>query len=281
MGAAIARRLVASGPLLGYDLDTAKKADARALGVEVVDSLEAFRSCEAVVLSLPSPAASRAVAAQLREVAPPGTILIETSTVNPHDMHRLAADLTGTGVRLVEAAILSGVGGMAQGAAILLTGGSEQDLADARGILERMSSRIIPFGPLGAGMAAKVINNGVAHAVMVVLCEAVELAEANGISLDAISELLADPEAGLMRPLTHRVMERVASGAYDGGMPTEAARKDSTLVLELAQHTRTPLYATQAAHTVYELALAQGLARKDYASIASLWPNLSRHGAPE
>ena len=54
-------------------------------------------------------------------------------------------------------------------------------------------------------------------------------------------------------------------------MPTEAARKDSTLALALAQTSGVPLFAIQGAHTVYELALAGGLGRLDYASIAQLW----------
>ena len=41
--------------------------------------------------------------------------------------------------------------------------------------------------------------------------------------------------------------------------------------LALAQTSGGPLFAIQGAHTVYELALADGLGRLDYASIAQLW----------
>ncbi len=58
---------------------------------------------------------------------------------------------------------------------------------------------------------------------------------------------------------------------YEGGMSVEAARKDSTLALSLAQAAQTPLFAIQAAHTVYELAMSAGYDRLDYASIARLW----------
>ena len=81
----------------------------------------------------------------------------------------------------------------------------------------------------------------------------------------------ARPDGGLQRPLNHRLRERVATGRYGGGMPTDAARKDSTLALELAQRHRVPLFAIQAAHTPYELAVADGLGRDDYAAIAKLW----------
>lgn len=276
MGHAVAQRLTQAGPLKAFDLDPARQTAAAELGADVVSGLVDLADRDVVVLSLPSPAISRTVVTELRDVLDHGAIIIETSTVNPHDMAALGGILEGSGIRIVDAAILSGVGVMAKGAAILLTGGDETALERVQPVLQAMSARILPFGALGAGMSAKVINNAVAHAVMVVLCEAAALAEQTGISLESISELLMDPDAGLTRPLTHRIMERVATADYEGGMPLDAARKDSTLVLELAQRQQVPLFTIQAAHTVYEVAMAEGLARKDYAAIATLWKALHR-----
>jgi 3-hydroxyisobutyrate dehydrogenase-like beta-hydroxyacid dehydrogenase len=271
MGNAIASRLVAQGPLLGFDLDAQRRADAAELGVTVVDDLARVAEASVVVLSLPSPGISRNVAGSLVPLLAKGSIIIETSTVNPADMRALESVLAPSGIRLVDAAILSGVGGMRSGTTVLLTGGADADLAEVAPVLEAMSSRVLRFGDLGTGMAAKVINNAVAHAVMVVLVEAASMATSNGLTLEQVSGLLADPEAGLMRPLTHRIDERVARADFDGGMPTEAARKDSVLALELAQSTGVPLFAIQGAHSVYEIAVAAGLSRHDYASIATLW----------
>ena len=191
-------------------------------------------------------------------------------------MRALAQLLDGSGVRLVESAILSGVGGMALGKSILLTAGEASDIDRVRGVLEAISAKIIPFGAIGTAMTAKVVNNAVAHAVMVVLIEAMAMAKAEGIEIDAMSAVLEDPEAGLTRPLTHRIRERVANREYVVGMPTDAARKDSVLALELAQAHHIPMFAIQASHTVYELAVAAGLGRDDYAAIATLWPQFTK-----
>jgi 3-hydroxyisobutyrate dehydrogenase len=271
MGAAVAGRLVRYGRVLGFDLGQRQREDAAALGVEVVTDLARVAEAEVVVLSLPSPKVSLAVTQALSQLLAPGAIVIETSTVNPGDMRELHAVLGPQGIRLVDAAILSGVGGMSAGISTLLTGGAEADLAEVEPILAAMSGRIIRFGELGAGMAAKVINNAVAHAVFVVLAEAAALGATSGVDVARVMDLLGDPEAGLMRPLTHRMQERVARAWYDGGMPTDAARKDSTLALALAQANGVPLFAIQGAHTAYELAVTAGLARQDYAALATLW----------
>lgn len=275
MGAAVASRLLTVGRVIGFDLNADRRAAAAAEGVEAVDELAAFAPCRMVFLSLPSPAISLSVARELGGTLAPGAIVAETSTVNPDDMRRMAAVLADAGLRSADVAILSGVAGMRAGTSILLAGGADADLDELAPVLSALGSETRRFGDIGAGMAAKVVNNAVAHAVMVVLAEAAAMSESNGIGLEPMLDLLQNPEAGLMRPLTHRMRERVMTDDFSGGMPTEAARKDSVLALELAQSRGVPLFAIQGAHTAYELAMAAGLARDDYASIATLWKQWS------
>ncbi|MQA84505.1 MAG: NAD-binding protein [Streptosporangiales bacterium] len=272
MGGAIAGRLAALTRVIGYDPDNRRLDEAvDRHGIAGATELAEVAAADVVVLSLPSPETSVEVCHTLAPLMGTGALILETSTVNPTDMWRLRDLCAPRSVRVVDAAILSGVAQMEAGSATLLLGGDEADLARAAPILEVLGRRRIRFGDVGSGMAAKVINNAVAHAVMVMLAEAGAMAVASGVSGEQLAELLADPEAGLSRPLTHRFVERVLPGAYEGGMPTEAARKDSTLALALAQQQGVPLFAIQGAHTVYEIALAQGLGRDDYASVARLW----------
>src|SRR5579875_3669638 len=272
MGAAIASRLAAAGPVIGYDIDEERMAAAAgAYGLAPARALGDVASADAVVLSLPSPAISRQVAGDLAARMRPGGLIVETSTVNPADMWRVRDECEKQSIRVIDAAILSGVQQMYEGRSTLLIGGSDEDVALASPVLDALSQSQVRLGPVGSGMAAKVINHAVAHAVMVVLVEAGAMAAATGVPGKTMASLLAGPDAGLTRPLTHRFAERILNGDYEGGMPTEAARKDSLLALELARDSGVPLFATQAAHTVYEIAISSGLAREDYASIARLW----------
>jgi 3-hydroxyisobutyrate dehydrogenase-like beta-hydroxyacid dehydrogenase len=272
MGAAVAARLTRRWHVLGSDLDPQRRAEAaQKYGVDVVDDVSHLAQARIVVLSLPTPDASASVVRSLLPKLAPGSLIIETSTVNPGDMWRLRDLCAPHAVDVIDGAILSGVAQMADGRATLLVGGAPRALELAAPVLDQLGSRVVSFGDVGSGMAAKVINNAVAHAVMVVLVEAGAMAQATGVAGAELVRLLRDPEAGLLRPLTHRFAERVLQADYAGGMPTEAARKDSTLALALAQTSGVPLFAIQAAHSVYEIALAQGLGRLDYASIAQLW----------
>lgn len=273
MGSALARRLAARYPLIGYDVrPSGGVRELAASGAfTLAGSLPEVAAAGRVVLSLPAPDISRAVVTELLGVLKPGSVIVETSTVTPMDVDAMREACAAASVKLVDAAILSGVRQSAEGAATILIGGDAGDVDSVRDVLSAFASTITHLGPAGSGMAAKVINNAVAHATMVMLCEAGAMAAAWSIPRAKLGELFASEEGGLIRPLTHRFMERVLRGDYDGGMPTEAARKDSTLALRLAERTKTPLFTIQAAHTAYELGLAAGLARDDYASIATLW----------
>jgi 3-hydroxyisobutyrate dehydrogenase-like beta-hydroxyacid dehydrogenase len=74
-----------------------------------------------------------------------------------------------------------------------------------------------------------------------------------------------------MRPLEHRMQERMRNADYAGGMSVANARKDSILALETAQDLGVPLFATSAAHTPYEIAEQLGYGELDYAALARLW----------
>jgi 3-hydroxyisobutyrate dehydrogenase-like beta-hydroxyacid dehydrogenase len=273
MGAVLAARLARGGPVVAFDLD-AQRRDAAAAegGVEIAVSAAAVAEAVGVlVLSLPRPEASRAVLDEALEPLGADGLVIETSTIGPADAraaHALAAE---RGAGYVDAAILSGLEQVRDGTSAFLLGGEANDVARAEPVLRRVCERVFRFGGPGTGMAAKVVNNAVAHAEMVVLVEAAALAAAEGIALDDLCELLEQDDAGVKRPLSGRLAGRVRAGDYDGGMPTEAARKDSALALDMARAGGVPLFAMQAADSVYELALRAGLGRQDYAAIATLW----------
>lgn len=271
MGSAIVDRLSRGGRLQVYDRDTERAGALASEKVVVAGSLDELAACDVVVLSLPGPQVSATVVHSLAGILAPGAVVIETSTVSPSTILEFLELLRPHGVHFVDAAILSGVEPMRAGTTTLLVGGEENAVEVASATLELLTPHRVRLGGPGAGMAAKVANNAVSHAVMVVLIEAITMAKMSGVDPQVMCDLLASPDGGLMRPLTHRVVERVLNGAYDGGMPTEAARKDSTLALALAQEHRVPLFAIQASHAVYEMAVDGGLGREDYAAIARLW----------
>jgi 3-hydroxyisobutyrate dehydrogenase-like beta-hydroxyacid dehydrogenase len=223
-----------------------------------------------VVLSLPKPDISKAVVTELVQGPTVPDLIIETSTITPQVAQELDAICQPRQVRFIDAAIASGVASMAAGKITFLVGGEPDNVARAHPVLEGMAEAIMHLGPVGTGMGAKVVVNAVAHAVMVVLIEAGAMATKLGLPMQTLVDILRRPE-GLIRPLTHRLQERIMQGNYTGGMSVSNARKDSVLALQVAQELGVPLYAIQASHTPYEIAEALGMGDLDYAALATLW----------
>lgn len=270
-GLAVASALLEDGAVVGFDRLAERRTLAQDAGIETVEVFDDLDGRVSVVLlSLPNPEISLAVADTLTKWSHVPHLVIETSTVTPETAQKTSARLEAAGIGFVDAAIAGGVASMAAGAITFFLGGNDQNKAAARLTLSRIAARIYDLGPVGAGMGAKVVNNGIMHAVMVVLIEAFAMARKLDIPTDTLIEIL-NREEGLLRPLIHRVGERMQDGDYEGGMSVSNARKDSVLALETAQQLGVPIFATLASHTPYEIALSKGMGHKDYAVLARLW----------
>jgi 3-hydroxyisobutyrate dehydrogenase-like beta-hydroxyacid dehydrogenase len=275
-GTAIAKALGRRFRLCVYDRDPSKHESLQrkvvdCTSITIAESVaDVARRCGIILLSLPTPAASLSVVTSLSEALSRETVIVETSTVGPEDVEALTAICSARNACVVDSAIVGGVSKLAEGKAVLLVGAKEDGCLKVRPVLESLAEEIFYLGKPGNGMRTKLVVNSVAHAVMVVLVEAGALALAQGIPSAVLYRLLRR-ESGLLRPLTHRFGERIMKGNFEGGMSTANARKDSALVLETARALGVPLFAIQAAHSVYEIGARDGLAALDYASIARLW----------
>ena len=270
-GSAVAGALAQKTTVIGFDPSPERCTHAKSLRVECVHSPEELTDRTGkIILSLPKPEISLSVTKSLSESSATPKIIIETSTITPQTAVTCNDICEQKGIAYVDAAIAGGVASMAAGKITFFLGGADSNKKIARTILNLIAEGIYDLGPVGAGMGTKVVNNGVMHALMVVLIEAFSMSNKLGVSSQTMIEIL-NREEGLLRPLIHRVQERMQEGDYAGGMSVTNARKDSVLALKTAQELGVPLFATLAAHTPYEIAEAKDMGNLDYASLALLW----------
>lgn len=277
-GSALAGALSAHFTVIGYDVDVACRDALAHSSVDWVDSIEDVAAqAQVVLLSLPHPEISRKVVQSL--LAAPGLnksaslqLIIDTSTITPAVARELAEKCHNAGIGFVDSAIVGGLQALAAGEITFLVGASPKDFGMAEQVLKTVAARIMRLGDAGAGSGAKIVNNAIMHSVMVTLLEAGAMARKLDIPTSALVDILSQP-GGLLRPLNHRLGERVLTGNYEGGMSVANARKDSVLALETARDMGVPLFAIQAAHTPYEIADSLGYSKLDYAALAKLWEN--------
>src|SRR5437763_1450560 len=114
------------------------------------------------------------------ESANPGTLLIDSSTIDV-DTARLVADAAkARGLPMVDAPVSGGVAGAQAGTLTFMVGGGERPFERAKPVLEAMGKSIILAGSAGSGQAAKICNNMILGISMIGVCEAFVLADKLG-----------------------------------------------------------------------------------------------------
>ena len=197
MGAAMVGRLVDAGhPVVVYNRTTAKAEQLRErLGVGVAATpREAALNADVVVVSLANDAAVRAAylgPEGLVAGLAPGTVVADTSTVDPATLQNLDADVSGAGASLIDTPVSGSVATVEAGDLLVMAGGSGQALDQARPALETFSGRIIHLGALGTGATMKLVVNSMVHALNAALAEALVLAEKAGVDRRDAYEVIA------------------------------------------------------------------------------------------
>jgi 3-hydroxyisobutyrate dehydrogenase-like beta-hydroxyacid dehydrogenase len=82
------------------------------------------------------------------------------------------------------------------GTLTIMAGGSQEDFARAKPLLDAMGELIVHAGPLGHGQMIKLINNAVAATNAAVVGEALIVAKRAGVDLDALSAVLGAGSGG-------------------------------------------------------------------------------------
>ncbi|SRR5579883_341821 len=274
MGGPMAANLVKAGHrVIGFDLVESLRAQAATNGAGIAPSgREAAAAADIVVTMLPAGQHVLSVWDDILPAARPGALFIDCSTIDVDSARRAHEAAKSAGIASLDAPVSGGVGGAKAASLTFMCGGAETAFAAARPILEKMGKRIVHCGEAGAGQAAKICNNMILGATMIVTCEAFALAEKLGLSGQALYDV-ASTASGQSWSLTSYcpvpgpVPASPANNGYRPGFAAALMLKDLKLAQEaaLAAGASTPLGA--AAAQLYGLFAASGHAGDDFSGI--------------
>jgi 3-hydroxyisobutyrate dehydrogenase-like beta-hydroxyacid dehydrogenase len=199
------------------------------------------------------------------EGAHEGLLCVDMSTISPLDTRRIGAALTARGVALLDAPVTGSSPRAEEGTLTIMAGGAPEDFARARPLLECMGRVIVHVGALGQGEMLKLINNALGAANSAALAEALLLARATGLDLDAFEEVVgAGSGASAQLALKARPMRE-----HDFTTLFKAAHmlKDVRLCLEQAQAAGVPFPAAAHARDLLTATVGRGHGEADYAAL--------------
>lgn len=240
MGAAMASRLLAVGYRVTVYNRTASRADPLvAAGARLAPTpRDACDGADCIVAMTADDVSSRAMwldndGALAADFAQ--TSCIECSTLSHAWVLELSRRAAARGLRYIDAPVTGLPQAAAAGELTLLVGADSADLAAARRLLDALATRVLHFGPVGAGTAYKLAINLIGAVQIASAAEGLALAERAGLDLAAVADALETSQAA--SPQVVRNTRRMAEGEFTRDVPfTPALRlKDIDYALRLAE----------------------------------------------
>lgn len=271
MGSRMAANLARAGFPLTVATHTPGKAAAWAAehGVQHADTpAELAAGCDLLITMVVD-------GAQVREVllgddgaihgAHDGLLCVDMSTIAPHDTTALGAELAAHGIGFVDAPVTGSSPKAQDGTLTIMCGGEAADVARAQPAFEAMGALIVHVGPLGAGETLKVINNAMAAANAAVVAEALVVASAAGLDLDAFEQVIGAGSGGsAMLGLKAGPMR---AHDYATLFKLDHMLKDVRFCLEEAQAAGVPFPTAEHARDLLAASADAGLGDADFAAL--------------
>jgi len=277
MGGPMARNLVKAGhSVKAFDLVQASKDAAAEMGVGIAGSAkEAVADAEVVVTMLPAGKHVLGVWADILPAVKPGTLLIDSSTIDVESARKAHALATERGCLSLDAPVSGGTGGAKGATLTFMVGGTEDAFGKGEPILAKMGRKIVHCGGAGNGQAAKICNNMILGISMIGVSEAFVLGEKLGLSHQALFDVASTSSGQCWSlttycPVPGPVPTSPANNEYKPGFASALMLKDLKLAQEAAQAAgaSTPLGA--AAAQLFGLHNAWGEGGTDFSGIIHL-----------
>ncbi|KEJ87880.1 3-hydroxyisobutyrate dehydrogenase family protein [Sulfitobacter donghicola DSW-25 = KCTC 12864 = JCM 14565] len=246
MGGGMAAQLLAAGKdVTCFDphAETLEKIVARGAKAAETPS-QLAQSVDVIILSLPKAAVVDAVMRDMLSDIRPDTVILDTSTSEPTTSQAMTALGAEHGFAFVDGPVSGGPAAANAGTMTMLLGGAPDAIEILRPVLDVITAKTVTVGGSGAGHAAKIANNMLCAANLVLVGEALRLGKAAGV---APQDLLEGINAGSGRSGVSEVNfpKWILNDAFDSGFTMGLMRKDVGLALALAKETKVDISGFQ------------------------------------
>lgn len=200
-------------------------------------------------------------------------VILEMSTIAPHESVALAEALEKRGFIMLDAPI-SGSAQMAADAAVtILVGGDPEVLDQVRPILEAVGKAVYHMGANGMGCYMKLANNVILAAVLAGFSEAFVMAEKAGLDGEKMLDVVLHGSAAC--PLLQYKGKAIATRNFTPTFALQMMRKDLSLALSTANGLKVPMPLTAVLNELHQAGIAQGRGAQDFSSIVQVFEGLA------
>ena len=215
MGHGIAKNLVEKGFPIAVRAHRSRAPIDDLVGrgaTEVKTHADLARGCDIVILCVTgAPQVEEVVFGPdgLAGAAPPGLIVVDTSTSEPATTTRVREALAKRDVRFVDAPLARTPVEAEQGRLNTMVGADDATFAELKPVFAAYCENIVHAGPPGHGIVLKLINNFIAQAICTATAEGVAAAAKSGLSIRKLHEVISAGavNSGLFQMIVGRMLD--------------------------------------------------------------------------
>jgi len=275
MGGPMAANLVKAGfDVVGYNRSPEKvKELVEKGGRGAEDVASAVGEADVVITMVPDSPDVEAVSAEIFAGAREGTLYIDMSTIRPDVAVRVAEAGREAGVRVLDAPVSGGEAGAVEGSLSIMVGGSAEDFADARPVLDAVGKTIVHVGPAGSGQTVKAANQLIVAGNIQLLAEAVVFLEAYGVDMRPALEVLGGGLAG--STVLARKGDGMLAREFKPGFRLALHHKDMGIVTSAAREAGVTIPLGAVVAQLVAAMVARGEGALDHSGLLKLTAELS------
>lgn len=277
MGKPMAKNILKAG----YDLTVNNRsqpavAELVAAGAKHAENLEIGATCDVVFTMLPNSPQVRSVVLEeggLAQAMRPGSVLIDSSSINPLASKEIAAALSAKGVEMLDAPVSGGEPGAINGTLSFMVGGKQSVFERCKPLLETMGASMVLCGDVGAGNTTKLANQVVVACNIQAVAEALTLAQMAGVDPHLVFEAIKGGLAGsaVMNAKGPMMME----GNDKPGFKIDLHIKDLNNALDCAHSVGAPLPMTASVQELLQWLHNNNCGQCDHSAIAKYYEQLT------
>lgn len=196
MGAPMAKRLVDwPGGVTVYDVRAEAMTPLAEAGATLADSVADVAAADLISVTVLNDEQVRDVVGELAANAKTGTIIAIHSTISDTTAVELSQQLKPRDIHIADAPVSGGAVAAAKGQLATMVGAEREVYERIKPAFKQWASLVIHAGEPGAGTRMKLARNMLTFTSYAAACEAMKLAEAAGLDLQALGRVVRHTDA--------------------------------------------------------------------------------------
>ncbi len=273
MGGPMASRLLDAGmSLCVFDTNVDAMKPLAARGAQIADSPAAVAStARTVLMSLPTPNVVQAVALGDRGLVHGSTVrtVVDLSTSGPGMATIVARGLSERGITLVDSPVSGGVAGAVNGTLAVMVSCPSATLPEVEPVLKNFGRLFYTGERPGLAQTAKLANNLLAAAALVVSSEALAMGVKAGLDPKVLIDII-NAGSGRNSATQDKFPRSILNGKFDFGFATGLSYKDVRLCVDESEAMGVPMVVGAAVRQMLAVTQAKFGATSDFTCVAKV-----------